>query len=120
MDGLSILATLTAINNRTTEAFKMVIRDKVSFIDDDWRRVLTVLFSVLMGIASFSFVTFSTDVSFAGTWLEPFTDNIWTVNVLGGFSVSLVSGLVQPLIDRLNERSYLAEIEVIAPEDATV
>lgn len=104
MDGLSILAGLAAFNNRTTEAFKMIVRDKVSFIDDDWRRVLTLLFSVFVGVISVAMVVFGGDVSFTGTWLEPFADNQLILSLIGGFSVSIVSGVVQPLIDRLSER----------------
>ena len=106
MDGLSILAGLTATNNRATEAFKMLIRDNtfpvVGKLSDEWRRLLTLLFSVLFGIGSFFVV--GSSISFDGTWLAPFADNALYLNILGGFSVSVVSGAIQPLMDRLSER----------------
>lgn len=102
MDGLSILAGLTAFNNRSTEVFKMVLRDK-SPLDEEWRRVATLLFSVLLGILSVAGVVFSGGVTFDDTWLAPFTGNEIILSIVGGASVSIVSGIVQPLIDRLNE-----------------
>jgi hypothetical protein len=116
MDGLSILVALTSANNRATEAFKMVLRDNsfpiIGQISEEWRRFFTLLFSILFGIASF--FALGNTVSFDGTWLEPFADNSMYLNVLGGFSVSVVSGVVQPLIDRLSERG---DVVVMTPTD---
>lgn len=121
MDGFSILAGLTAANNRATEAFKMLMRDNtfpvVGQIREEWRRLFTLLFSVLFGIGSF--FVLGSSVSFDGTWLAPFADNPISLNILGGFSVSVVSGAIQPLMDRLAERGGTTIIELMPSEEET-
>lgn len=104
MDGLAIFTTLMAMNNRTTEAFKMVLRDKTP-LGDDWRRIATLAFSVLFGIFLVGGAIFSGSVSFEGTWLEAFMVNPFIAAIVGGASISMVSGIVQPLIDRLQSES---------------
>ena len=95
MDGLSVLLGLSALNNRLTEAFKIWLRDKTP-ISDELRRLLTLLFSVGLGIASVAGAALS-GTSFAGTDIAVFDGNLIAVSIIGGASVSIISGIVQPL-----------------------
>lgn len=107
MDALSVLTGLAALNNRATEAVKLYLRDKTS-LDDDWRHVITLLFSVFFGVGSIYGAVIS-GVSFDGTWLDPFNSNIHVVAIVGGASVSMVSAIVQPVIERLKNAETLPQ-----------
>lgn len=108
MDALSVLTALTALNNRATEAFKLILRDHVPdrFVNEELRRVLTLLFSVLFGIGSVYGAVLS-GVEFGGSWLDPFLHNIHITAIVGGASVSMVSAIVQPVIERLKNAEEL-------------
>ena len=110
MDPLFVISTLTALNNRVTEAFKMVLRDKTP-LDDEWRRFFTLVFSVVIGIGSFAIVVLGTNVSFENTQVGELANNQWGLIILGGFSVSTLSGLYQVIIDNVRKPSAPPEPE---------
>ena len=88
-----------AFNNRATEGFKMYLRDKTK-VDDETRRILQVIFSLVVGVGSVAFMAFG-GVSFRATPLAPFADNLLLLSFIGGSMVSFGGAFAQYILEAL-------------------
>lgn len=102
---MDILLT-AAFNNRLTETFKMYVRDHTG-VNVETRRILTVIFSFFVGLASASTMVFG-GMSFDNTPFEVFAVNPFVLIFVLGATQSFGGALAAPILDILGAISNLA------------
>ena len=98
---IELIAILAGFNNRVTEIFKDWLRDGVSDerVNDEMRKRLTLIFSVVFGWLTMIVLVYGLNVSFTGYDLGAIGRNDAALVFFGGGLSSAGAGFFQVILD---------------------